>query len=96
MGHAPPGMPETLEAEVIEIDGKAPEPAPKPTQAEGYSERARRMVVQLDRRWWPLWALLGVLAVGLLLTVGLAFGVCYLAFALIRGVLRTLGFGASR
>ncbi len=88
-------MPETLEAEVIEIDGKVPEPAQQQEQSAGYSERARRMVLQLDRRWWPLWVVLGVAVVGLFLTIGVIFGAVYLVFSIIRGIFRALGFAPS-
>lgn len=81
-------MPETLEAEVIEIDGKAPEPASNQAGTESYSDRARQMVFKLDRRWWPLWLVLGVVAVALLLTVGVVVGVVFLVFSLIRGILQ--------
>lgn len=82
-------MPETLEAEVIEIDGKAPEPVPQEQGSSGsYSERARQVVLKLDRRWWPLWVVLGMVAVALMATLGLVLGVVYLVFSLIRGVIR--------
>ncbi len=81
-------MPETLEAEIIEIDGKPPpvvddEPASS-------SQTARPWMVRLDRRWWPLWVLLGAVAV----VFGLVFGAIYVVFALIRSALRLL-FGGS-
>ena len=58
-------MPETLEAEVIAIDGKPPEPTPEPrdprrTQGHRAFHGFRGRVVKLDRRWWPLWLLLGL------------------------------------
>ncbi|MBK1827192.1 hypothetical protein [Haloferula rosea] len=80
-------MPETLEAEVIEIDGKAPEPAENRSSSESYSERARQMVFQLDRRWWPLWLVLGVVAVALLLTVGVVVGVFFLIVTMVKRIL---------
>ena len=93
-------MPETIEAEVIEIDGIVP-PKHSETEADAGSSsgRAARSMrgagFNLDRRWWPLWVLLGVLAVILLLTVGVVFGACYLIFSLIRGVLRVLFGGLA-
>lgn len=82
-------MSETIEAEVIEIDGKAPEPIPQEQGSSGSrSERARPMVLKLDRRWWPLWLVLGVVAVALIGTLGLVFGAVYLVSSLIRGVVR--------
>lgn len=81
------GMPETIEAEVIEIDGEAPVPASAPRRARGI----RPFVVRLDRRWWPLWTLLAILGMALMLTLGVAFAAVYLVFALVRGVWRGLG-----
>ncbi|MEM1085959.1 MAG: hypothetical protein AAGI48_17755 [Verrucomicrobiota bacterium] len=86
-------MPETIEAEVIEIDGVAP---PKgdggETEASGErrGSRVRIPEIRLDRRWWPLWLVLGVLAVALAATVGVVFGAIYLVYSLIRGLIRAL------
>lgn len=91
MAHACQAMPETLEAEVIEIDGKPPPPGSPPE-----SRRlggARSWAVRLDRRWWPLWVLLGGVLLVVGLTVGVVWGVLYVAYALVRAVLR-LFFGA--
>lgn len=82
-------MPETLEAEVIEIDGKAPEPAAAQSGPESYSQRARQLVFQLDRRWWPLWLVLGVVALALLLTVGLVVGAVFLVASLVIRTIRS-------
>ncbi|MCH7228697.1 hypothetical protein [Haloferula sp. A504] len=81
-------MPETLEAEIIEIDGKPP-PVVDDEPASSF-QGARPWTVRLDRRWWPLWILVGAVAV----VGGLVFGVLYVVFALIRSVLRLL-FGGS-
>ena len=86
-------MPETLEAEVIEIDGKAPDPASQAGPSASYSDRARQVVLKLDRRWWPLWAVVGIVAVAAVATLGVVFGVIYLVFAIVRGFFRALGFG---
>src|SRR5690606_10150263 len=63
-------VPETIEAEVIEIDGAPPpEPPPRPDsggKAPDWSAWKSRALT-LDRRWWPLWVLLGILLVGVLL-----------------------------
>gem|GEM_PF-3972769 len=86
-------MPDTIEAEVISIDGKAPperdrESPPEP-RVSG-KERVRGMVLRLDKRWWPLWLLLGLLAVVLAIALGLVFGVLYAVFAFCRSLLRLL------
>ncbi|MFM2243896.1 MAG: hypothetical protein RLZ97_2752 [Verrucomicrobiota bacterium] len=82
-------MPETLEAEVIAIDGKPPEPAPEPrdprhTQGHRAFHGFRGRVLQLDRRWWPLWLLLG-LVFGVFI---IAFLILAAAFSLLRGLIR--------
>lgn len=81
-------MPETIEAEVVEINGRKP-----PERAEsGPAAGMKAFTLQLDRRWWPLWVLLALVGVVLVMTVGVFFGVIYLAFAVVRGLLR-LVFG---
>lgn len=85
--------PETIEVEVVEIDGITPVPVSHPHPEEedprqrGWNDwqswqgRAR----QLDMRWWPLWVLLGIVLVFLLLTVGVVLGVIFLIYRIIRG-----------
>lgn len=83
-------VPETIEAEVIEIDG-APPPKPDsgPAPENGMPDWSgwKSRVVTLDRRWWPLWLLLGIVLVGLLLTVGLVVGVMWGILRIIRAFL---------
>ena len=84
-------MPETIEAEVIEIDGVEPpkaEKSEKRTESPWSRAGMQGRVLKLDRRWWPLWLLLGVVAVILAATVGVVLGICYTIFAVIRRVLR--------
>lgn len=91
-------MPETIEAEVIEIDGKPP-PSEEAEASWGarYGEGFKGQVLRLDRRWWPLWLLLGGLLVVLLLTVGVVLGGIYLVFTTImRIVAAVLGIGAKQ
>lgn len=92
-------VPETIEAEVIEIDGAPPpEPAPRPDTKSGMPDWSgwKARVLTLDRRWWPLWLLLGVVLVGLLLSVGLVVGLILGALRLVRGFLSLLtGRGPS-
>jgi hypothetical protein len=42
----------------------------------------------LDSRWWPLWVLLGIIAVFLLLTLGVVIAAIYLVLRIIRKILR--------
>ncbi|QJE98149.1 hypothetical protein [Luteolibacter luteus] len=89
-------MPDTIEAEVLEIDGSPPPPAPDSRESRrGWGsgmpwDGLRGKVVTLDRRWWPLWALLAVVAVALLLTVGVVVAVLVVLAKLIGGILRFL------
>ncbi|MBB5352425.1 ABC-type protease/lipase transport system fused ATPase/permease subunit [Haloferula luteola] len=91
-------MSQTLEAEVVEIDGKPPEPLhsrrPKPAEADRARspfasfrsfDVPRSFRVTFDRRWWPVWLLLGLvigilaLALGLIAAIGLGLlSVCRL------------------
>jgi hypothetical protein len=84
-----------IEVEVVEIDGVAPvvrrEPEPVSGERRVWSHWQGR-VRRLDSRWWPLWVILGIIAIALALTVGLVVGVIFvivrLFLNLIRAVLR--------
>ena len=73
-----------IEVEVLEIDGVAPAglrprpdaAPPTPDAWPAWAQGAGRMR-RLDRRWWPLWGLLGIVALGVLLTVGLVLGLLW-------------------
>lgn len=82
-------MPETLEAEIIEIDGKPPPDSGSSTGGSFRPDPGR--VFQLDRRWWPLWILLGAVA----LVVGVFVAAIYLVFAVIRLIFRLISGGAK-
>jgi len=85
--------PVTVEVEVTEIDGvtveaSAPEREAKAAEKpKGWAEWSGR-VRTLDSRWWPLWVVLGIIAVVLALTVGLVLAAIYLLFRIVFGVLR--------
>lgn len=84
---------QAIEVEVLEIDGAVP--FAKPQSAPNSQTRQpwqnwQGRVRQLDRRWWPLWVILGVIAVALLLTVGVFLGIIFLIFSIIRGFVRAL------
>lgn len=85
---------EAIEVEVVEIDGAAP-----PTKFEAPEASAPRQFWQaswqgrplkLDSRWWPLWVLLGAVAIVLALTVGLVLGIIFVIFSILRGLIRAL------
>jgi len=88
---------QAIEVEVVEIDGIAPvakfdsqqeAPQPRPSWQDWQNWQGR--IRKLDSRWWPLWVLLGVIAVGLLLTVGLFLGIIFVIFRILSGFLRAI------
>lgn len=96
-------MPEeekAIDVEVVEIDGVPPAPpaASYPYESERAGARRSRedwrqwqgRVRQLDMRWWPLWLFLGIIALFLILTVGVAAAILMIIFRIIRGILRAI------
>lgn len=84
---------QSIEVEVVEIDGAVPTakfeareetPAGQPWQ--DWQGRVR----SLDSRWWPLWVILGAVAIALLLTVGLVIGVIFVIFRILNAIGRAL------
>lgn len=87
---------QTIEVEVVEIDGAVP-PAAKfpsreraPAASQTLPKWLKRLawIRQLDRRWWPLWAVLATVGVVLLLTLGVVLGVIFLIFRALRAIFR--------
>lgn len=87
-----------IEVEVLEIDGIAPLPVQGPSD-ETETRRTGGMpdwrqwggrVRSLDSRWWPLWVVLGTIALLLALTLGVAIGLVYAVFRVIRSFLRAI------
>ncbi|WP_193214160.1 hypothetical protein [Luteolibacter marinus] len=94
-------MPDTIEAEVLEIDGSPP-PDPRREQPESRAgnsawQSMQGRVLRLDRRWWPLWVLLGIVAFALLMTVGVLVAILVVVAKVVGGILRlfTGGGGAG-
>lgn len=84
---------EAIEVEVLEIDGAVPLAKDEPTRDSETGQPWQNWqgrVRQLDSRWWPLWVILGVIAVALLLTVGVFLGIIFLIFRIIRGFIRAM------
>ena len=85
--------PTDIEVEVVEIDGVLP-PAPRAAaEARGDWQDWRSWhgrVRRLDSRWWPLWVVLGIIAVALLVTVGLVLGVLLLVARTVMKILRAI------
>lgn len=85
-----------LEAEVVEIDGVAVEPRPEVEAAEkryrgrvdwqGWQGRIR----VLDKRWMPLWIVLGLIAFLFLATVGLLVAIIVVVFWIFKTILRAV------
>lgn len=83
-----------IEVEVLEIDGIAPKPA-KPATDDSQSNwndwrQWGGQIRRLDRRWWPLWVLLGIIGLVLLLTVGLVLGAVFLVFRILAKLVHAL------
>lgn len=84
---------QAIEVEVVEIDRTTP-----PAKFDRREDRPPRrpwqnwqgQVRTLDSRWWPLWLVLGAIAILLMLTVGLFLGIIFLIFRILRGILRAI------
>lgn len=87
-----------LEAEVVEIDGVAVEPRPEVDASGGRGQRSRGVDWQswqgkirvLDKRWMPLWIVLGFIAVILFVIVGLLFAVFAFFYWIVKTMLRAV------
>ena len=85
-----------IEVEVVEIDGVTPvTPEIRDDRTtfrsnwQGWTQW-RGQVSRLDSRWWPLWVVLGIIALTLILTVGLVIGVVFVIIRLMMNVLRAV------
>lgn len=85
-----------LEAEVVEIDGVAVEsrieednPAPQRAWRFDWQGWAGRIRV-LDKRWAPLWIILGIFAVILFLIIGFFILVFAIFYGMMKWVLRVV------
>ena len=95
-------MPDTIEAEVLEIDGSpAPPPArdaqvpPQRGGTDAWRAALQGRIFRLDKRWWPLWVLFGIVAVTLLAVVGVFVVAFVVAAKILGGVLRLLGLAGG-
>jgi hypothetical protein len=88
-----------IEVEVLEIDGIAPVVAQEraaespPQQHQGDWQDWRQWqgrVRRLDSRWWPLWLFLGIVALGLALTVGLVVAVVFVILRVFLKIVRAV------
>ena len=80
----------TIEAEVVEIDGVAvqPRPAPKQMESPDWSKWKswQGRVKKLDSRWWPLWLILGFIAIVLIVAIGMCVAVVWITYKLLVGL----------
>ncbi len=85
-----------FEAEVVEIDGVAVEPRPQvDASGSGGSRKVDWRGLQgkvrvLDKRWMPLWIVLGLIAFVLLVTVGLVTAVIVMIYMMVKALLRAV------
>ncbi len=95
-----------IEVEVLEIDGAAPPPPrdadgnPDMLYQDDDDAEARRtwagwqnwpgQVRTLHPLWWPLLVVGGGFVLALFLTLGLCLGVLFVAYRIVRGLLRAL------
>jgi len=83
---------QAIEMEVLEIDGVVPAvKAERPPEgARPPWEKWQGRLRKLDRRWWPLWVLLGMVLLFLALTVGVVFGIVFVILRAVQGFFRML------
>jgi hypothetical protein len=81
---------QAIEVEVVEIDGVAPSAKVGPQAAESPQRPWRGAIRKLDRRWMPLWILLGAIALVVVLVGGLVVGAVVVIFRILRGIVRLI------
>lgn len=82
-----------IEVEVVEIDGVTPVVTREDSAEEAPRQDWRQWqgrVSRLDARWWPLWVLLGIIAVVLCLTLGLVIAAVYVVVRVSRKIVRAV------
>jgi hypothetical protein len=84
------GKESILEAEVIEIDGIAAKREPEPARSSSWKSTAhwQGRIRALDKRWWPLWIILGLLVLILAVSIGLCIFVLLAALKVMRALLQ--------
>jgi hypothetical protein len=85
-----------IEVEVLEIDGNTPQLR---TTRETFSDSQphsntwatwQGRIRHLDRRWWPLWLLLGLALLTVVLTLGLVVGLITVILKCLQIILRQI------
>jgi hypothetical protein len=85
-------VPDTIEADVLEIDGSPP---PSPREPEPAWKETRARVLRLDRRWWPLWVVLGLVVGAFIAVFGLVVAVFLIVAKVLGGILRFFAGGSA-
>lgn len=77
---------QTVEVEVLEIDGKIIQPTPESSHPSSThpSRHWQKHILQLDRRWWPLWIIGGAVLMVLFLTFGIVAFLLYLVWKWVK------------
>jgi hypothetical protein len=83
------GNEQTIEVEVVEIDGIAVEPRPVREEARHTGGRIdwsvwQGRVKRLDTRWWPLWLILGSLVLVVAVAVGMCLAVVFVTWRILK------------
>lgn len=77
---------QTIEAEVVEIDGVSVQPRPAATSRPQADWKQwgnwQGRIKTLDSRWWPLWVVLGFIALVLVVSVAMCAAVLWIAYKL--------------
>ncbi len=86
------GNEQTIEVDVVEIDGVAVEPRPLRGETPNKGGRIdwttwQGRVKRLDARWWPLWLVLGIIVLVLATVVGICVAVVFIAWRIFKGLL---------
>lgn len=89
------GNEETIEVEVIEIDGVAVEPRSLRREKPDTHGRIdwstwQRRVRRLDSRWWPLWLVLGFMALVVAVGVGICVAVVFVTWRILKALITGL------
>jgi len=87
-----------IEVEVVAIDGQAPPPqvagrdrnASRHARWQEWQRPLQSRLRTLDARWWPLWLVLGIIALALILTLGVILAVLVLVAKVMRGIFLAL------
>ncbi len=83
----------TIEAEVVEIDGVTVDSRPddferSEKRVSWYSWQGK--VKTLDARWWPLWLILGFIALVLIVAIGMCAAVIGLIYLMIKFAIKAI------